>query len=116
MLILIYSSNMPAVMLQVKPVLKPMVTFYTTKWNGAGFFKYDIDGTFLGAFQVGTVNGIRDLAYDGTYFYGGAAATTVYKMDFNTNTLIGQFTAPVAVRAIGYDEGKDSGQITGQPR
>jgi hypothetical protein len=78
--------------------------FYTTKWNGSGFFKYHIDGTFLGAFQVGSVNGIRDLAYDGTYFYGGAAATTVYKMDFNTNTLIGQFTAPVAVRAIAYDE------------
>ncbi|MBE0639325.1 MAG: T9SS type A sorting domain-containing protein, partial [Bacteroidales bacterium] len=80
---------------------------YTTKWNGAGFFKYELDGTFLGAFQVGSVSAIRDLAYDGMYFYGGAAATTVYKMDFNTNTLIGQFTAPVAVRAIGYDEGAD---------
>ncbi|MBE0637237.1 MAG: T9SS type A sorting domain-containing protein [Bacteroidales bacterium] len=81
--------------------------FYTTKWNGSGFFKYHIDGTFLGAFQVGTVNAIRDLAYDGTYFYGGAAATTVYIMDFNTNTLIGQFTAPVAVRAIAYDYGEE---------
>ncbi|HPR58621.1 MAG TPA: T9SS type A sorting domain-containing protein, partial [Bacteroidales bacterium] len=80
---------------------------YTTKWNGTGFFKYEINGTFLGAFQVGSVNAIRDLAYDGTYFYGGAAATTVYKMDFGTNTLIGQFTAPVAVRAIAYDEGQD---------
>ena len=80
---------------------------YTTKWNGTGFFKYELDGTFLGAFQVGSVNAIRDLAYDGTYFYGGAAATTVYKMDFGTNTLIGQFTAPVAVRAIGYDEGEN---------
>jgi hypothetical protein len=80
---------------------------YTTKWNGAGFFKYEMDGTFLGAMTVGSVQGIRDLAFDGTYMYGGAAATTVYKMDFSTQTLIGQFTAPTAVRAIAYDYDED---------
>ena len=35
--------------------------------------------------------------------YGAAAATTVYKMDFNTQTLVSSFTAPTAVRAIAYD-------------
>jgi len=80
---------------------------YTTKWNGAGFFKYEMDGTYIGTMTVGSVNGIRDLAFDGTYMYGGAAATTVYKMDFSTQTLIGQFTAPTAVRAIAYDYDED---------
>jgi len=81
---------------------------YTTKWNGTGFFKYEMDGTFLGAMTVGSVQGIRDLAFDGTYFYGGATATTVYKMDFSTQTLVGQFTAPTAVRAIAYDYDEDA--------
>lgn len=80
---------------------------YTTKWNGTGFFKYEMDGTFIGPMMVGNVSGIRDLAFDGTYFYGGAAATTVYKMDFSTQTLVGQFTAPTAVRAIAYDYDED---------
>ena len=80
---------------------------YTTKWNGTGFFKYEMDGTFIGPIMVGNVSGIRDLAFDGTYFYGGTAATTVYKMDFSTQTLVGQFTAPTEVRAIAYDYDED---------
>jgi hypothetical protein len=40
--------------------------------------------------------------------YGAAAATTVYKMDFNTHTLVSSFTAPTAVRAIAYDTDNDA--------
>ena len=48
---------------------------YTTKWNGPGIYKYGLDGTYIGILNVGS--GIRDLAYDGNYFYGATASPTV---------------------------------------
>lgn len=78
---------------------------YTTKWNGAGeFYRYDMDGTYIEVFTVAGAVGVRDMAYNGTYFYGGAATTTVFEMDLANGTLISQFTAPTAVRAIAYNE------------
>ncbi len=77
---------------------------YTTKWNGDLFYKYELDGTYIGEFTVPGADHVRDLAYDGQYFYGAAGNTTVFIMDFDTQTLIGTITAPVAVRGIAYDE------------
>jgi hypothetical protein len=80
---------------------------YTTLWNGTQFCKYEMNGTYVETFSCGSAAAIRDLAYDGTYFYGGAAATTVFEMDFNSQTLVSTISAPVAVRAIAYDEGEN---------
>jgi carboxypeptidase family protein/immune inhibitor InhA-like protein/flagellar hook capping protein FlgD len=81
---------------------------YTTAWNGVVFYKYAMDGTYIEEFAVdGCPGGIRDLAYDGQYFYGAAATTTVYEMDFDAMTTISTITAPVAVRGIAYDEVSD---------
>jgi hypothetical protein len=44
------------------------------------------------------------MAYDGTYFYGAAANTTVFQMDFTNLILVSQFTAPTDIRAIAYNE------------
>ncbi len=78
---------------------------YTSKWNGEGFFCYEMDGTFLGAFPVPGESAVRDMAYDGTYFYGAAASTALYEMDFvgQSGTLISTLTAAVATRACAYD-------------
>ena len=80
---------------------------YSTKWNGASFYKYELDGTYVGEFQIQGVFNVRDLAYNGTYFYGGAISTTVYIMNFNSQTLIGTLTVPGPVRAIAYDDDVD---------
>ncbi len=64
---------------------------YTSKWNGTSFCKYELDGTYIGPFNCGSAGSVRDMAFDGTYFYGAAANTTVYQMDF-TN---GYFGKPV---------------------
>jgi hypothetical protein len=81
---------------------------YTTKWNGTVFYKYELDGTYIGEFSVtGCPGEIRDLAYDGQYFYGAAASNTVYEMDFDTQTTISTINAPIAVRAIAYDADSD---------
>ena len=79
--------------------------FYTTKWNGTGnFFKYDVDGTFLGQIDIAGAAGVRDLAYDGIYMYGAAANTSLFEMDFENHLLVSTITAPVEVRAIAYDD------------
>ena len=78
---------------------------YTSKWNGNKFFCYEIDGTFLGEFYITGVSEVRDMAYDGTYFYGAAANTALFEMDFveQSGTLISTLTAPVDTRACAYD-------------
>jgi hypothetical protein len=80
---------------------------YTTLWNGTQFVKYDLDGNYVETFSCGSAAAIRDLAYDGMYFYGGAAATTIFEMDFTNKVLVSTFTAPVATRAIAYDPIED---------
>ncbi|MDD4372439.1 MAG: choice-of-anchor J domain-containing protein [Bacteroidales bacterium] len=81
---------------------------YATKWANNQLVKFDLDGNHIETFTIPGVTGLRDLAYDGTYFYGGSGATTVYKMDFTNHTLVSSFTAPTAVRAIAYDADNDA--------
>ncbi|MCB2219671.1 MAG: carboxypeptidase regulatory-like domain-containing protein [Bacteroidetes bacterium] len=82
---------------------------YTSMWNGAGEFqKYDTDGNWIETFTVAGSTGCRDIAYDGTYFYGGAASTTVFQMDFGSASMVSTFTAPTQVRAIAYNEEDDA--------
>jgi hypothetical protein len=80
---------------------------YTAKWNGDRFTKYGLDGTFVEDFTISGVSNVRDMAYDGQYFYGGAASTTVFVMDFENHALVSTFVAPVAVRAIAYNDDDD---------
>lgn len=80
---------------------------YTTEWGGNGFFKYDLDGNFIEEFTIPDTYAIRDLAYDGTHFYGGSASLEVFEMDFDNQDLISTFVAPTEVRAIAYNDEED---------
>ena len=79
--------------------------FFVARWNADLFYKYSMTGTLLDSFAISGVTAIRDLAYDGQYFYGGANSNIIYKMDFTTHTLISTITLPAAitVRHIAYD-------------
>ncbi len=79
--------------------------FYVTKWADNQIAKFNMDGSFVETFSIGGVSGLRDLAYDGTYFYGSAASTTIWEMDFNNQILISTISSPSAARAIAYDSG-----------
>ena len=68
-------------------------SFYSTRWASNLIHEVDMAGTLIREFSVPGVTGLRDLPYDGTYFYGGASGATIYQMDFATETLIG--TIPV---------------------
>jgi len=82
---------------------------YTTKWNGTGeYYRYGMDGTYIEQLTVAGAAGTRDLAYDGTYFYGSAATTTVFQLDLDNASLISTFTAPTDCRAIAYNEDDDA--------
>jgi len=82
---------------------------YTSVWGGTNtgppwFSKYQMaTGVLVEAFDVPGATAIRDLAFDGTYFYGGAASTTIYKMDFTNKTLVGTIPVGVSVRHIAFD-------------
>lgn len=81
--------------------------FYITEWNGAEIDKFASDGTFIETFSIPGVSGLRDLAWDGTYMYGGAAGGTIWEMDFNTQTLISSITGTFESRAIAYNSDQD---------
>ena len=80
---------------------------YTTKWSSDTIVRYDMNGNFVNFFSISGVTGLRDLAFDGTYFYGGSASNIIYKMDFTqgSETLVSSITAPssVQVRHIAYN-------------
>ncbi len=84
--------------------------FYITKWNGDKIWKMNNTGAIVDSFSIPGVTGLRDLAYDGQYFYGGASANVIYKMDFTNKTLVGTIASPsVTVRNICYDPHADNG-------
>ena len=83
---------------------------YLASWNSPNFGKYNLDGSWVEDFTVSGAGNIRDLAYDGEFFYGGSASTTIYQMNFNTNTLVSSIsTSGVNVRHIAFDPTLDGG-------
>jgi hypothetical protein len=80
---------------------------YSTRWASNLIHRYDKDGTLVEEFSIPGVSGLRDLAFDGTYMYGGAASATIYKMDFTTKTLVGTISGGFQCRAIAYDSDQD---------
>lgn len=82
---------------------------YTCFWNSAGQFgKYDMDGNFIETFTIANVGGIRDLTYDGTYFYGGASSSDLYQLDLANQTLVSTITTQVTtIRHCSYDAQND---------
>ena len=88
---------------------------FTCDWRAGytGFYKCDMDGTFIESFDIAGATCIRDMAYDGTYFYGSPASTTIYIMDLENQALIGTISASCAgvtgIRHIAYDPELDSG-------
>ncbi len=85
---------------------------FVTQWSGDIIWRYTMAGVLVDSFAISGVSGLRDLAYDGQYFYGGASANTIYKMDFNSTppSLISTITSPTeTVRNICYDAEADGG-------
>ncbi|MGB4204351.1 MAG: fibronectin type III domain-containing protein, partial [Bacteroidales bacterium] len=85
---------------------------YTARWNASLFHKLDFQGNLVEEFTIAGAGEIRDLAYDGEYFYGAPNSATIYKMDFVNKVLVGTISGPSAVRGIAYDEINDGFWVT----
>jgi hypothetical protein len=70
--------------------------------------QYDREGVFVKNITIPGVAGIQDLAYDGTYFYGGAVDNVIYQMDFASETLVGTIPSPILVSGIAYNPDLDA--------
>ncbi len=90
---------------------------YTATWNeniAPNYFsRYQMDGTWVADFAIAGAANIRDMAYDGTYFYGSNATMSLRQMDLANETLISTITATCAgvtgIRHIAYDPTLDGG-------
>lgn len=80
---------------------------YSTRWAANLIHRYDIDGNLVEEFSIAGVSGLRDLAFDGSHMWGGAAAGTIWEMDFTAKTLISTITGTFQSRAIMYDYDED---------
>ena len=90
---------------------------YTCSWSASStsqFYKYDMEGNFIEEFNVSGSGQIRDLTYDGEYFYGVANASTIYCLDLANQTLVGTISSSYgAMRACGYDPVRDGFWVVG---
>lgn len=75
--------------------------FYLSNPYSGEISKYTLDGTFVEAFMM--IPGLKDLAFDGTYFYGGNGSNTIFQMDFYSQVVVSTFSVSQNVRAIAYD-------------
>jgi|GEM_PF-4655437 len=86
---------------------------YTSDWQAGyapgDFHKYTMSGAWVEDFSITGSGYIRDMAFDGTYFYGGAAGTTIYRLDFTNKVLVSTITTTVTVRHIAYDPTANGG-------
>ena len=91
---------------------------YTSNWGSSNiaesFFKYDLDGNFIESFNIPDVpKAIRDMTYDGEYFYGVANGSTIYQMDFESKTLVGTIYTGTTMRGVTYDPKRDGFWVVG---
>ena len=85
---------------------------YTAAWNSENFYKYEMDGTYLHSFTIPGAGHVRDLTFDGQYFYGSPNNSNIYKMDFNNQTLVETINASGVIRGIAYDAINDGFWVT----
>ena len=92
------------------------INMYMTYWNGTGLFdKFDMDGNYISSFTLSGAAAIRDLTYDGTYFYGApSGGMSIAILDLANETTIGTITISSSAgvtgsRHLSYDPELDNG-------
>ena len=74
--------------------------FYSSRWANGLIHKYSMSGVKIEQFSIPGVTSLMDLAFDGTYMYGGTWNGTIYKMNFTSKTLVGIINGSFISRAI----------------
>ena len=74
-----------------------------TQWMGDLFAKYDQSGNLLETFSIPGISGVRDITYDGQFFYGSPSDYYFYVFDIVTKQLIATVPTPMRIRGITFD-------------
>ncbi|MBW6516667.1 MAG: carboxypeptidase regulatory-like domain-containing protein, partial [Candidatus Cloacimonetes bacterium] len=87
---------------------------YSAMWNSADIYKYTLDGNYIGMFTIIDYPGaIRDMTYDGQYFYGSPNSNVIYILDLANEEYIGSITTgATTIRGIAYDPVNDGFWVT----
>jgi hypothetical protein len=80
---------------------------YVTQWLADSFARYDEFGTVYDKFVIPGVQHVRDLAYDGQYYYGSPSDFFFYVLDLDNKVLIETITTTFRVRGMAYDPVED---------
>lgn len=96
---------------------------YTAAWGKSStvaymFYKYDLEGNLLDEFDIPGINDInyvRDMTYDGQYFYGCDGSTgNIWCLDLHNKALIGSIqTSYSELRCCTYDPVYDAFWVNG---
>ena len=80
---------------------------YVAQWLGDSIGKYDQMGNVIDMFVIPGVERVRDMAYDGQYYYGGNNNDYIYVMDFENKVLVNTLQMGYNIRAVAYDPMED---------
>ena len=78
---------------------------YTSSWMRPGEFnRYTPDGEYIETFYIENVGMIRNLSFDGTYFYGTEATNIIFKLDLDNQMLVDSITTDISnIRHCSFD-------------
>ena len=78
---------------------------YTSSWQRPGEFnRYTPDGEYIETFFIENVGMIRNLSFDGTYFYGTEASNIIFKLDLNNQMIVDIIVTDInSIRHCSFD-------------
>lgn len=83
---------------------------YTSIYNEDGRIeKYDLDGHLIGSYKVADLDGIRNLAFDGTWLYAADNTTNIHRIDPSTMENVEDIAISEYSRHMAYIPSLDNG-------
>ena len=80
---------------------------FVTQWSNDSIARYDELGTVHDEFVIPGVHYVRDLAYDGQYYYGSPSDFYFYVLDLDNKVLIDSIPTTFRIRGMAYDPVND---------
>lgn len=80
---------------------------YVTQWLDDSLARYDQSGNVLEEFTITGVERVRDLAWDGQYYYGSPNEFYFYVLDLDNKALINTIQTSFKIRGMAYDPVED---------
>ena len=82
-------------------------TVYATQWMGDSLASYDLSGNIIEKFTIYGVERVRDMAYDGQYYYGSPSNFYFFVLDLDNKMIIDTVYTTFRVRGMAYDPVED---------